>query len=551
MLNRFLVQVNQNQIFRYGFTLLIILIVRLCWIPHGFLGELYYEEATIFFDQAYNSHWLKALFYPDYNYIPLFVRLPSLILVKALGVIDHFPFFFHIITFFLYSGCVSILVLNVFKFIIQSDAVRVMGALLFGIYPQVDFYFGFNASYGALFLILYVLAIVVQRDYELSNKGLWVLSLLAPFIVFSKGIYVFFIFSFIFLAGNIFFYRYNRNKFIISVLLIIFFLIHLIFILNKNYLQVAGDRSLNSFVQLFTNTITYFGFTAFLGIGGINFYKKLPYYTVYNIIGYLYLTLFFYSLYKHYNKKQIDLVLFLLALFVPVTISAVTMQGYYKYFEKSFIETDYKTLMFNRHFYILIVFSFLFWGNLLKKDYLKYLYILLCIITLFIADKRSKAINQLMSTEDIVLPWRDAQNYIGLNDFCIPLIISAPEGWVYSRNCRRLHDGYIKTEKNNDMFILESSKALKNEDFKVRAMIVSQNKTPMITYFNKDTQFIVLDENNKIISIADFISSNKSGKAAYFYFRSPVPSFNKFKIIDVKENWNKSLYNVELQLFGN
>lgn len=165
-------------------------------------AELYYENSNNFFAVAWTSNFFEALLKVDNDYLQLFPRIVSLLVVKC-GFIKYYPYITQWIGMGFLAFSYSFFNFRSFRTIIQSDVVRFLITLIFPIvlFRDIDYIYFHNAVYGA-FIYIPLLFFVQKnniKNYIFFPLVILVFITLASkiyFIIFQPLFFVAFIFSF-------------------------------------------------------------------------------------------------------------------------------------------------------------------------------------------------------------------------------------------------------------------------------------------------------------------------------------------------------------------
>ncbi|WP_316151115.1 hypothetical protein [Cupriavidus sp. BIC8F] len=164
--------------------------------PH-FIGQTWLEEGTVYFFSARYKTPFEALLSHDYVYINLVPNLVAQFLVGPVGgetSLLLFPILFKAAGWLIYGACCGALISQRFDFISPRIWDRWLLALLFCAFPHVDMSFGYNSTYGAIFLLPWLGARTNRRGQApLAYVGEIVLGILfafsKPIIVYAATVY--------------------------------------------------------------------------------------------------------------------------------------------------------------------------------------------------------------------------------------------------------------------------------------------------------------------------------------------------------------------------
>jgi hypothetical protein len=158
------------------------------------------EEGPFYLWHSFNFSILEFLFKMKdgiyYNFVPFIIA--KFLIFKppySLDQLIYFPIFFKIFCGLVYSLSFSLLLSERFKYISENINTRFLIALLFIFYPHLDFSFGYNATYCAFIILLWVGSTTYRQN---TKKILFIVEILLgcifsiskPVIVYAAVPYI-------------------------------------------------------------------------------------------------------------------------------------------------------------------------------------------------------------------------------------------------------------------------------------------------------------------------------------------------------------------------
>lgn len=187
--------INAFQVHRVGILFFItwILIVCLKFLQFPSLTvrpEMFAENATNFFINAYTKDLLHNLVSLDAGYLPLIQRIIAVVLVKVFHTVTLYPLVTQWIAIAFIATFCSFFILSEFRKLIASDLARAFIALSLSMVSDYEINTFINFIYfGGIYLLL---MIFINKE----KLSLWLVSLLgigAGLVFCSKGVYVVFL----------------------------------------------------------------------------------------------------------------------------------------------------------------------------------------------------------------------------------------------------------------------------------------------------------------------------------------------------------------------
>lgn len=268
-------------------------------------AELFAENGTNFFINAYNLDFISNLKTLDAGYIPLIQRITAVLLVKVFHIINYYPFASQLIAISSIAIFSSIINLNIFRKIHDSSAIRFILGISIGLISDYELNVFINFIYYGAFLLFLLFFI----DKEKLNKFLMIiLSILSSAILLSKGQFIVFIPVYLFFT----FFHFKRKEIKSFIYFLSGFMAGLIqfFILLNTQPKTTNGIFLYMFMVLKT---TYFLFLTYKH-SILGYIDKEG--TTFLLVGFI-LSLIFLGLKKAYEKKEMAIIyMFLLANFI-------------------------------------------------------------------------------------------------------------------------------------------------------------------------------------------------------------------------------------------
>jgi hypothetical protein len=206
-----LTSIKHLDLYIFLFSTIIIIFIKFIQFPSlTYNAEMFEENATNFFINAYKLNVFADLVTTDAGYLPLTQRIISIILVKAFHLVSLYPFISQIIAITFIGIASSIINLNYFRILNSSLLVRFILGISIGLISDYELNAFINfIYYGALLLFL---CIIINKE-ALNRIQLFFVSLGSFLIMLSKGQYVVFIPIFI-LAALMHFRKKQYKSFI-------------------------------------------------------------------------------------------------------------------------------------------------------------------------------------------------------------------------------------------------------------------------------------------------------------------------------------------------
>lgn len=246
-----------RDIYIFFFSFLLIITIKFIQFPSlTYNAEMFVENATNFFINAYTKDIITNLVTPDAGYLPLTQRLIALILVKGLNIVALYPYVSQLIAITFISAASSLINLNVFKNIHNSNVIRFILGLSIALISDYELNAFINFIYfGGLLLFL---AILLNKE-KLHIALISFITIAASIIMLSKGQFIIFIPIFVILA--ILHNKKKEYKSLLFYLGVIFAGFLQFFIMLANFTKSESSSSIALLPYYVVKTFYYYVLT--------------------------------------------------------------------------------------------------------------------------------------------------------------------------------------------------------------------------------------------------------------------------------------------------